>query len=157
MACQNSYKNNIESFKKATCVFDSRRSLVLFLLNIILNIEDIWEDYCFCESCVVPCLVCQFRIAYLHDQYAIYENSFNLQFLADFHQDLHRYLKKILLKMDSHFACKLINKKFFYVHKDWFTGKLENYYLLHCFRVFEDNKIKDIKKKNDFQILLEKN
>ena len=42
------------------------------------------------------------------------------------------------------------------MHKDWFTGKLENYYLPHCLQVFEDNKIKDIKK-NYFQILLEKN
>ena len=74
MPCCNCFKNDAEAFEKATCVFDSRRSLVLFLLNVLLNIEEIWEKYCFCEKCVIPCLVCQFRIAYIHDEYDIYEN-----------------------------------------------------------------------------------
>lgn len=55
--------------------------------------------------------------------------------------------------MDSHFTCELINEKFFYVHKDWFTGKLDNYYLPQCLQVFERNKIKEIKN-NDFKIVL---
>ena len=97
--------------------------------------------------------VCQFGIAYLHDEDEIYENSFNLHFLANFQDHMHKNLKKLLLKTDSHFTCELINKKFFYVHKDWFTGELENYYLPQCFQVFENNKIKNIKN-NDFRIVL---
>ena len=154
MSCQNCYKNNAKSFKKATCVFDSRRSLVLFLLNVVLNIEEIWEKYCFCDKCVVPCLVCQFRISYLHDEYAIFGNSFNLQFLANFQDHMHKNLKKLLLKTGSHFTCELINKKFFDVHEDWFIGKFENYYLPQRLQVFENNKIKDIKN-NDFKIVLD--
>lgn len=46
-----------------------------------------------------------------------------------------------------------MNKKFFHVHKDWFRGKLENYYLPQCLQVFENNKMKDIKN-NDFKIFL---
>lgn len=95
MVCQNCDENNTESFEKATCGFDSRRSLVLFLLNVVLDIQEIWDKYCFCEKCVVPCLVCQFRIAYLNDEYMIYENSFNLQFLADFRQ-LAQKLKEVI-------------------------------------------------------------
>ena len=93
MVCQNCYKNNTESFEKATCGFDSQRSLVLFLLNVIINIEDIRDKYCFCEKCVVPFLVCQFR--YLNDEYMIYENLFNLHFLADFRQ-LAQKLKEVI-------------------------------------------------------------
>ena len=98
-------------------------------------------------------MVCQFQILYLHDEYDIYENLFNLQVLVNFQDHMHQNLKKLLLKTDSHFTCELINKKFFYVHKDWFTGKLENYYLPQCLQVFENNKIKDIKN-NDFKIVL---
>ena len=56
--------------------------------------------------------------------------------------------------MDSHFTCELMNKNFFYVHKDWFTGKLENYYLPQCLQIFEKNKVKDIKN-NNFETVLD--
>ena len=39
------------------------------------------------------------------------------------------------------------------MHKDWFIGKSENYYLPQCLQVFGKNKIKDIKN-NDFKIVL---
>ena len=56
--------------------------------------------------------------------------------------------------MDSHFTCELMNKKFFYVHKDWFRGKLENYYLPQFLQLFGKNKVKDIKN-NDFKTVLD--
>ena len=41
MSCQNCFKDNIEAFEKAIIVFSSRRSLVIFLLDIVLNIKDL--------------------------------------------------------------------------------------------------------------------
>ena len=125
MSCQNCFKDNIDAFEKATCVFSSRRPLVIFLLNVVLNIKDLWERYCSCEkSCISPCLVCQFRLVYLNDDFDIYENSFDLHFLFTFHRHLYENLKRALLEIDSHFVCKLINKKYFYTRKTGLTEKL---------------------------------
>ena len=41
MSCQNCFKDNIDAFEKAIIVFSSRRSLVIFLLDIVLNIKDL--------------------------------------------------------------------------------------------------------------------
>ena len=124
MSCQNCFQDNIDAFEKATCVFSSRRPLVIFLLNVVLNIKDLWDRYCFCEkSCISPCFVCQFRLVYLNDDFDIYENFFDLHFLFTFHRHLYKNLKRAPLEIDSHFLCELINKKYFYTHKNWFDGK----------------------------------
>ena len=131
MTCNNCFKDNVDAFGKATCQFYSRRSLVIFLLNIVLNIKDLWEQYCFWEkvkNSVNRCSACQFRIVYLNDEYNIYENSFDLNFLSKFHTYLVKNLKCLLLETDSHIACRLVNKRFCYVFKDWFDGKLEQFF-----------------------------
>ena len=154
MSCINCFKNNAEAFEKATCVFQSRRSLVLFLLNMVLNIKDLWEHYCFCDSSVILCAVCQFKIVYLNDEYDLYENSLDFNFLARFQDHVHKNLKRLLLETDGHFVCELINRKFFYAHKDWFTGKIEQCYLPYWLQVYENDKIKNIKNK-EFKIVLD--
>ena len=114
MTCKNCFKDNIEAFEKATTVFSSRRPLVIFLLNVILNIKDLKDRYCFFKkSIVLPCFVCQFRMVYLNDDYDIYENSFDLHFLFTFHRHLYKNFKKLLLRTDSPLACELVNKKVF--------------------------------------------
>ena len=131
MTCNNCFKDNVDAFEKATCQFNSLRSLVIFLLNVVLNIKDLREQYCFCEkvkNSVNRCSVCQFRIAYLNDEYDIYENSFDLYFLSKFNTHLVKNLKCLLLESDSHIACRLVNKRFCYVFKDWFDGKLEQFF-----------------------------
>ena len=72
----NCFKDNSEGFEKATCQLGSRCSLVIFLLNVVLNIKDLWDRYCFCDKVsILPCLVCQFRTVYLNGDYDIYERS----------------------------------------------------------------------------------
>ena len=121
MTCNNCFKDNVDAFEKATCQFYSQRSLVIFLLNVTLNIKDLWEQYCFCKkvkNSVNPCSVCQFRIVYLNDEYNIYVNSFDLNFLSKFHTHHVKNLKCLLLETDSHIACRLVIKIFCYVFKD---------------------------------------
>ena len=88
MACQNCFVNETEKFQKTTCVFKSRQPLVLFLLNVVLNIEKFWADFCYRTDSKLICFICQMRVFYLNDQYDIYENSLNTDFLSKFHQDL---------------------------------------------------------------------
>ena len=83
LAGQNCFKDNVDAFEKATFQFYSRHWPVIFLLNIVLNVKDLWEQYCFCDKVGVPlCSVCQFWAVYLNDQYDIYENSFDLDFFV---------------------------------------------------------------------------
>ena len=148
MNCQKCFKDNVEAFEKATCQFCSRRSLVIFLLNVVLNIKDLWDHYCFCDKVgVLPCLVCQFRVVYLNDEYDIYENSFDLNFLLDFHLHILKNLGCLLLKTDCHITCHLINEKYFYVQKNWFDGSLEQFYLSFCLDIYKNKKINEIKNK----------
>ena len=151
--CQKRFKDNDE-FEKATCQFNSQRSLVIFLLNIVLNVKDLWEHYCFCDKVgVLPCSVCQFRAVYLNDEYDIYENLFDLNFLLKFQSHVCRNLRS-LLEIDCHMACQLISRKYFYVHKDWFDGSLERFYLPFGLDIYEHRKINDIKNK-DSKIVLD--
>ena len=85
-------------------------------------------------------------MVHLNDDYDIYENSFDLHFLLTFHCHLYENLKRFLVEIDSHLACELINKKYFYIRKDWFDGKIERFYLPDCLDNYENNKINDIKK-----------
>ena len=103
MACKNCFKGNVDSFMKATCQFYSRRSLVIFLLNVVLNVKDLWEHYCFCNKVgVLTCSICQFQTVYLNDEYNIYENSFDINFLSNFHRHVYKNLKCLLLETDCH-------------------------------------------------------
>ena len=150
MSCQNCFKNNMDAFEKATCVFSSCRPLVIFILNVLLNIKDFKNCLCICKKDFL-CLPCQFRMVYLNDDYDIYENSFNLQFLFVFHLHLYENLKRLLVEVESHLACKLINKKYFYVLKDFFDGRIERFYLSDCLEDYENKKINYIKKKKRFK------
>ena len=144
----------MDAFEKATCVFSSCRPLVIFILNVLLNIKDFKNCLCICKKDFL-CLPCQFRMVYLNDDYDIYENSFNLHFLFVFHRHLYENLKRLLVEVEWHLACKLINKKYFYVHKDFFDGKIERFYLSDCLEDYENKKINYIKK-NDLKIVLDK-
>lgn len=108
-------------FERSACIFRSRCSLVIFLLNVVLNIKELWEDYCYYEKLSEKCSVCQFRMIYLND-FDLYEHSFDFNFLANYHSHFYNNLVK-LLGVKNHIVCKLVNTKFYYLHKDWFTGK----------------------------------
>ena len=128
--------------------------MVIFILNVLLNIKDFRDRFCICKK-DFPCLLCQFRMVYLNEDYDIYKNSFNLHFLFVFHRHLYENLKRLLVEVESHLAGKLINKKYFYVRKDFFDGKIERFYLSDCLEDYENKKINYIKKK-DLKIALEK-
>ena len=53
----------------------------------------------------------------------------------------------------NHFLCEIINKKYKYSHKDWFTGEDVQNDLGFCLTNFEQKLIKSIKETN-FKIVL---
>ena len=138
-------------FERSACIFRSRCSLVIFLLNVVLNIKELWEDYCYYEKLSEKCSVCQFRMIYLND-FDLYEHSFDFNFLVNYHSHFYNNLVK-LLGIKNHIVCKLVNTKFYYLHKDWFTDERGRYYLPYCLDIFEKNQINKIKN-NEFKIVI---
>ena len=142
----------IDSQQAGTCFF--RFLYEIFILNVLLNIKYFKDRFYICKKDFL-CLPCQFRMVYLNDDYDIYKKSFNLHFLVVFHRHLNKNLKRLLVEVESHLACELINKKYFYVRKDFFDGKIERFYLSDCLEDYGNKKINYIKK-NYLKIVLDK-
>ena len=68
-AFKNCFKDNEELFVKTVTEFEGCCSLVVFLLNVVLNITEIWERFCKCKKISDCCLVCEFRTTYKNYQY----------------------------------------------------------------------------------------
>ena len=80
MACEMS--QNDEIFNKTFTEFESRRGVVVFLLNIVLNIQELGVKlFCHCENVTDFCDFCKVFKKYKNIQYLIYENSLKFNFL----------------------------------------------------------------------------
>ena len=152
MVCKNCFQENKDSFEQKTCSIVDRRQLIVFLVNVILNIESTWKEFYYCGAVVVKCSVCQFRDAFKNTEYKIYANCFNFHFLVMLHANLYICFKK-LLAVGDHFVCNLINKSFCYKYKDWFTGEIDLYSLPDCIAAYEKRGIDKIKN-NSFKIVV---
>ena len=119
-----------------------------------MHAQELWRDYSFCEKVLEECSIFQFRMLYWNDQYDLYENSFDLNFLLRFRDQVRRNLSKLLDIKDCHFACELINRQYFYSHKSWFDGQIEKFYIPYCLAIYENDKINTIKK-NEFNIVID--
>ena len=92
-------------------------------------------------------------MVYLNDEFDLYENSFDINFLTTYHTHVYNNLRK-MLDVKNHVACKLIDTKSFYLHKDWFTGEKNRYYLPYCLDISENNQINKIKN-NEFKVVID--
>ena len=119
-----------------------------------MHAKELWRDYSFCEKVLEECSIFQFRMLYWNDQYDLYENSFDLNFLLRFRDQVRRNLSKLLDIKDCHFACELINRQYFYSHKSWFDGQIEKFYIPYCLAIYENDKINTIKN-NEFNIVID--
>ena len=107
MAC-NFYKNDDLFFKTVT-EFENRKSLLLFLLNIILNINVHAHRYCYCKAeDNNRCEICVLIHIYEDQQFRIYENSLNIVFLKQSAKNLIKNLV-ILRNEKPHIVCNLKN------------------------------------------------
>ena len=73
--CKNCFLFDEEKLENAFYHFQDRHSLVLFMLNIILNVQEIWIEFCICDGSTI-CLPFQANICYREYQYNIYEYLF---------------------------------------------------------------------------------
>ena len=125
--------------KKSTEFF-SRVYLVEFLLKIVLNLEEIRKYYCPCKIGHI-CNVCCFYELFKNEQYTIYANSLDYDFLEKFHCKLFNFLINFL-KEDSHFVCRLITHDYNYTFKGWSTGDIKYFTIIQIINNHERDKIK---------------
>ena len=91
--------------------FEIRKEMVIFMLNVMLNIHKYVLDYCKCDGETI-CLSCE--IANIFNEkitYEIYKNCLNIDILLKIKENLHVQLIRLLEKHD-HFLCKIINEKY---------------------------------------------
>lgn len=108
MECSNCFKSQEKFIKKVT-EFHSRKYLVEFILRIIFKFTRRLErlcTFCTCEMANL-CSACIFYQMCKDDQYKIYQNSFDYNFLEEYHFVLFNNFSQFL-KDDSHFVCLLI-------------------------------------------------
>lgn len=143
MECSNCFKTNEEIYGKIITEFNNHRFLVVLLLKIVLNLQKLWCNYCFCQN-NIKCKMCVYAEKYQDKQYEIYENSLNFNFLNNFHTILRKDLAD-LKSHSRHIVCELLSREYYYEHKDWFNGKVYSYSLLHSIKIYE----KDIVDENN--------
>lgn len=153
MVCRNCLQEDNEIFKYKCNVFGNRHYLVLFLVNIILNIKKMRNDFCKCDGETI-CLVCQSMKIYKDYEHVVYRNCLNLDFLCKVRENLIQNMYR-LFTMNNHFVCKIINEKYQYDHKDWFTGNKNFYDLDSALTFFEQKQINKIIN-NNCKVLVEK-
>ena len=141
MVCNNCLKCDKNYFEYKCNVFDNRHALVLFLINIVMNIQKLREEFCTCDG-VEICLVCQANLHYNKYEHTTYQNCLNLDFLSKVRENLVGNLYK--LENEGHFVCRIINEKYQYKHTDWFTGDVLFFNLEDCLLRWEQKKINEV-------------
>ena len=80
-ACKNCFLYSEINLHAKVGFFETRKDLVLFLLNVVLNIKDLFIDNCKCDSENI-CQPCSMgEIFNKKTVYEIYKNCLNLDFL----------------------------------------------------------------------------
>lgn len=101
--CKNCFNSNQ---RKLNLAFEScegrRQDLVVFILNIILNIEKYFIRYCTCKDEKI-CLVCETAIFFKDMQFGIYKYSLNFDKMSKMRIDLQSKLNE-LCKKNNHFV-----------------------------------------------------
>lgn len=94
---------------------------MITVLKIILNIEKMFQYYCFCYG-KKQCDICAASVNFKGRQYFLYQNSLNFNKDNEIVKDLLKVLKDVTFR-NNHFVCGLINRKYYYTGQNWFSGK----------------------------------
>ena len=148
--CENCFLFDEEKLDKEMNYIEDKHSLTLFLLNVILNIQEIWNEFCICDGENI-CLPCQANICYREYQYSVYKSCLNYDFLIQIKDNLYSNLIKRVPSY-NHFLCKIINKKYKCEYKSWFSGETVEYDLDFCLKFYKEKKINGILN-NDIKVI----
>ena len=106
------YQKKMQHFS-GFCI--EKRDLLYTILNIILNIEKHYKDFCRCNGNIL-CPPCTVANTYQNKQNSLFENCFDFDFIHEVGVQLNDSLS-FLHKDMSHFICKIIHDCFHFEHK----------------------------------------
>ena len=124
--------------------FESWKEMMVFMINVILNIQKYVIDFCKCDS-QTTCLPCEIAETFNEKlTYEIYENCFNFDLLLKIKDNL--CIQLINLKeTHNHFLCKILNEKYeYYQEKCFFTGRPINISVKDAYHEWEKIQIDKI-------------
>ena len=78
------------------------------------------KEFCTCEHDII-CRPCTVAKTYNKEQYKVFENCLNLNYLCEIKGKLHGSMF-FLLEKKSHFICRIIGEHFHFEHACFFTG-----------------------------------
>ena len=87
--CKYCFLYNQEKLESVCCFFQDRHSVVLFLSNVILSIQDLWTKFCKCdgENISIPCQIINNKYCYRHNDWFTGDNvSYELEFCLTSHE-----------------------------------------------------------------------
>lgn len=122
VSCKNCYLFDELKLYSKIVFFERSQDMLIFILNVILNIKKYYLDYCKCDGENV-CLPCESaKIFNEQTTYKVHKNCLDLDVLSKVKENLHLNLNN-LLENNDHFLCKVINERYHYYHKCIFTGE----------------------------------
>ena len=130
--CTNCFNSN----SKKLSDFFEEASLIIFILNIVMNIEKTYGYYCSCKN-QNQFLVCATATSFRDIQFGIYQHCLNFNRSSLVVVDLHCALKE-KLKEKNHFVCNIINNRYFYSCNNWFSGRKSIYSIDFCLEKWEN-------------------
>ena len=127
-SCSNCFNSDPEKldvlFKEKSD--EGRKSLLIMILTVALNIEKMFQYYCFCHD-KMQCAICAASEKFKGAHYLFYQNSLNFNKDNKIVADLLKVLKEISFR-NNHFVCGLINHKYYYTSQNWFSGKKSSFF-----------------------------
>ena len=142
-SCSNCFLFDADKLHAEIGYFKRRRDMVVFILNVILNIQEFFIEYCKCDGENI-CLLCEIEDMFKKTQFAVYDSSLNLDFVNKVRENLHLKLLD-LSEEHNHFVCKVINEKYFCEDENWFSGKKSLFGLDYCLFQWEKYQFDRIK------------
>lgn len=89
VTCDNNcYLSNKMKFHSRFSFFETRKKLAIFILNVLLNIEKHYKEFCKCKDNFV-CPPCTIAKIYEKEQYQLFSQCLNFDFLVNLQQKLH--------------------------------------------------------------------
>ena len=115
VTCDRCFLPDVQKIHEMFFQYDSRRKLALFLLNVILNIQKSYKEYCICQENVI-CNRCISATVFSGEQCALFKNCLDFEYLYKIRAKLHASMMFLLAKK-THFVCTIIGHHFYFEHR----------------------------------------
>ena len=115
-------------------------------MNTLLTIKRFWDELCYCDKKNKKCAVCDVGNEFYSVQYGLYENTFDLDFLIRIHYGLFAYSQKLIVSGQC--ISLMLNHKFCYVWKDWYSGEKHKLSIDEAIACKEKQEIEQIQRQN---------